>query len=254
MRLTAAEQLLQELGVTEPGGIDLEVIAFHTGARVRYRALRGCEAYIVGYGQAAIITVNTESTLPRRRFSIAHELGHWRHHRGQVLVCRVEDPQLPTLLSPERLANTFAADLLMPRYLFDPLARQGNKLTFQIVADLAATFHTSQTATAIRLIESGQFPALLVCHAMQKMKWFRRAPQVPDHWFPNSELHVDSPAFATLFGHKPSDPKPRTVKASAWFDEWDAPLYDLQEQTIQIGDEILTLLLLNDPNMLKERG
>lgn len=254
MGLTAAEQILQTLGVTEPDEIDLEAIAFDTGARVRYHALGGCEAYISGYRNAAIITVNIQSALPRRRFSIAHELGHWHHHRGQILVCRVEEPQLSTAPWTERTANGFAADLLMPRYLFDPLAQQQNKLTFQTVADLASTFHTSQTATAIRLIESNQFPAVLVCHTMRKMKWFKRALQVPDHWFPNSELHADSPAFEILFGGKNSNPKPRTVRASAWFDERDASRYDIYEQTIQIGDEILTLLLLNDPRMLEARG
>ncbi|WP_236858334.1 ImmA/IrrE family metallo-endopeptidase [Cereibacter sphaeroides] len=39
----------------------------------------------------AIITVNSRSPAARQRFSIAHELGHWHHHRGQCLMCRVED-------------------------------------------------------------------------------------------------------------------------------------------------------------------
>lgn len=46
--LSPAEQLLQDLGVTEPKEIDLEAIAFHVNARIRYRPLDGCEACIVG--------------------------------------------------------------------------------------------------------------------------------------------------------------------------------------------------------------
>jgi hypothetical protein len=70
--VTSAERLLQELGVMEPGEIDLEAIAFHLGARVRYRPLDGCEARIIGSNDAAIITVNERSSYRRKRFSIAH--------------------------------------------------------------------------------------------------------------------------------------------------------------------------------------
>ena len=61
MALTAAERLLQDLGVSEPGEIDLEAIAYHLNARVQYKPLDGCEARIVGAGDRAIITVNNRS-------------------------------------------------------------------------------------------------------------------------------------------------------------------------------------------------
>ncbi len=65
---------------------------------------------------------------PRRRFTIAHELGHWVMHREgqQSLFCRraviapedgdfeaarAKRPELPAI---EREANAFAAELLMP--------------------------------------------------------------------------------------------------------------------------------------------
>ena len=46
--LTEAEQLLQELGITEPEEIDLEAIAYYVGATIKRRPLDGCEARIVG--------------------------------------------------------------------------------------------------------------------------------------------------------------------------------------------------------------
>ena len=80
--LTAPERLLQDLGVTDPDDIDLEAIAWTMGAEVRYRPLDGCEARILGRDDRAIITVNQRSAPRRRRFSLAHEIGHWTHHRG----------------------------------------------------------------------------------------------------------------------------------------------------------------------------
>ncbi len=253
MRLTAAECLLQELGITEPKEIDLDAIAFHVGARVRYRPLEGCEARIIGAADRAIITVNSGSIYARKRFSIAHELGHWHHHRGKCLVCRAEEYRPRDTLSPERVADGYAADLLLPNYLFRPLARQQPKLTFKAVSSLADAFTTSQTATAIRLVESDHTPSLLVCHGPKGRKWFAQAPSVPKRWFPQASLDAESFAFGVLFGGKPDDPIPRKIGADAWFDRREAERYELHEQTYRTGpDEILTLLTISDAKMLED--
>jgi len=254
MKVTVAERLLQELGITEPSEIDLEALAHHSGACVRFRPLDGCEARIIGHNDKAIITVNNRSPFRRRRFSIAHELGHWHHHRGKALVCRAEEFRPRDALSPERIADAYAADLLMPNYLFHPLARQQGKLNFKAVNALAEIFQTSQTATAIRLVESDHSPALLVCHGSQGRKWFTRAPTVPDKWFPRDTLDAESFAFGVLFGNKPDDPIPRRIGADAWFDRWEAERFEVHEQTMRTGtDEVLTLVLIGDQTMLQEQ-
>lgn len=137
--MTPAEALLQELGITEPGEIDLRAIAYHVGARVRFRALCGCEAHIIGSGARAVITVKEDGSARRKRFSIAHELGHWRYHRGKMLVCRVDEYRPRDAQSPEKVADGYAADLLMPRYLFVPRASSIERMSFDAVCRLAET-------------------------------------------------------------------------------------------------------------------
>ena len=252
-RLTPAERLLQELGITEPKEIDLEAIAFHLGARVRYHRLEGCEARIIGRKDAAIITIGEGCTPRRKRFSLAHEIGHWTHHNGQTLVCRVEESRPQDRMSPERVANAFAADLLMPRYLFAPAARAHPKLNFKTVDALAEVFKTSRTATAIRLVDGDHSPALLVCHSSQGHKWFTSAPSVPSRWFPKDTLDAESFAFGVLCGGNADDAMPRKIGAEAWFDRWEAANHEVHEQTIRTGeDEILTLILISDPRMLDD--
>lgn len=255
MALTPAEQLLQELGVTEPGEIDLPTIAFYVGAEVRYRPLDGCEARVFGVGARALITVNERSTYRRKRFSIAHELGHWRHHRGKTLICRAdENPAAFDPHSPERVADAYAADLLMPRYLFNPIAvAQAGKLSWKMVKALADVFETSMPATAIRLVELDHTPALLVCHGPNGIKWFRRSRSVPTHWYPQRGLDADSSAFRVLFGKAPDDPHGRKIGADAWFDRRFADRYEMLEQTIRSGpNEVMTLLTIIDDSMLDE--
>jgi hypothetical protein len=253
--VTAAERLLQELGVTEPDEIDLEAIAYHVGASVRFCPLDGCEARIIGRGDSAIITVNERSPYRRKRFSIAHELGHWVHDRGRAMVCRAEEYRPRDPMSPERIADGYAADLLMPHYLFRPIARGYAKLNFKTVDAVAGIFNTSRTATAIRLVDGDHSPALLVCHGSRGRKWFSRAPSVPDRWFPKDTPDVESFAFGVLHGRSGDDPMPRKIGADAWFDLWDASDCELQEQSIRTGDdEILTLLSISDSRMLEERS
>ena len=251
---TPAEIVLRQLGITEPQEIDLEAIAWHLGARIRYRPLERCEARILGSGDRAVITVNARSSRRRKRFSIGHELGHWHHHRGHMLFCQKEDIGRAAFrgLSPERVADRFASDLLMPDYLFRPIARRFPRFDFGAVEKIADNFDTSRTATAIRLVEAKYFVGCVVCHGPQGRKWFTLSPEVPDRWFPRQDLSSESFAFNILFGSAEEDRFPRKVGANAWFDRWEAERYEVHEQTIRVGDaEILTLVRIDDPAMLQ---
>lgn len=250
-KLTAAEELLCSLGVTEPKDIDLEAIAYHVNATVRYRPLDGCEARIVGTNTKAIITVKEDSHPRRKRFSIAHELGHWHHHRGKCLVCRAEDFAPRRQVSPEQTADRFAADLLLPSYLFRPLALSQKRLDFPSIRQLADEFDVSITATAIRMVETDLAPLMLICHTKQGRKWFARSRSVPEHWFPQEQLDSESYAFDVQFGTGPEPRMPRKIGADAWFDRGGADRYELQEQTMRVGQgETLTLLTFTDNRML----
>ena len=251
----AAEQILQALGIEEPGEIDLEAIAWHMGVTVRYRPLDGCEARIIGNGTRAIATINERSAWKRQRFSLAHELGHWKYHRGRILVCRADDIAQHNghAVATEKAADGFAADLLMPRYLFESVARACPKLTFQTVREIGRIFQTSRPATAIRLLDCGCFPALVICHGRNGRRWFARSPDIPTRWFPREDLDPESFAFGILFGGKPDDVMPRKIGADAWFDRREANGFEIREQTIRSGnDEILTLVLIEDEAMLEE--
>ena len=255
--LGPAEQLLQDLGISDPRDIDLEAIAFDQGAVVKYQSLKGCEARIVGYGDRGIITIDPGNDPFRVRFSIGHELGHWHRHRGRSLMCRSDEIGNPRRKpqDPERVADSYAADLLMPRYLFDPLARQYDHLTVQAVRELGDLFDTSLTATAIRLIESRHSPAILICHGRQGRKWFARSPDVPERWFPQEQLDPESFASDLLFGPGDEQAHPRLIGADAWFDRPEAHRYELHEQSVRTADdEILTILRLNNADMLEDWG
>ena len=124
-----------------------------------------------------------------------HELGHWIHDRGTAaFACDAETVSGPwdELLNLEARANRYAANLLLPTKMFTPRAAR-RPMLFQTVRALATTFETSITATAIRLVEHGAFPAMLVCNDKTGRRWFVRGPEVPPGLWP-----VDIPGRNTI--------------------------------------------------------
>jgi Zn-dependent peptidase ImmA (M78 family) len=65
-----------------------------------------------------VIVVNGAEPETRRRFTIAHELGHWIcqciEGIAEPVMCRDNDLSTATNRAREREANVFAAELLMP--------------------------------------------------------------------------------------------------------------------------------------------
>ena len=221
------------------------MIAWTRGAAVEYRPLDGCDASIVGSRTKAVIAVNTRSSPERQRFSIGHELGHWHHHRGQILFCGKKDVENPAddALNPERHADDFASDLILPFYLLRPRLLKIKRVTLAGARDLAGEFRASLTATLIKIATADRFPIIVVCYGKKKRRWFRRSSLVPGWWFPQDRLDPDSFAADMLFNGASELNRPSKVGADAWFDFRNCDRFDVEEQSFMLpGEEVLTVL------------
>lgn len=254
MSLTFAEQLLQGYGIEQPEEIDLEAIAFDQGATVRYGVLNTCEARIVGHGFTAIITIKKDAHPDRKRFSLGHELGHWIQDKGTVsLSCGRGDigPQRTAAGSAESLANAFASQILMPDYLFRPLSAK-RPLTFETAEDLRLRFHSSLTATAIKLVKMGHAPGMVVCHKEGRLSWAVPGPDVPRVLQPCQELDSDSQAYDLWKGQATAS-KPQLQSADTWIDCEAAEDYELIEHSILVAPGItVSLLSWKDEAQIRE--
>jgi len=241
-----AENFLYSLGITHAHEIDIEAIAWAAGARVRDGRLASCEARIIGFQDQAIITVRGVGDWRRRRFSIAHELGHWHYHRGRSSLCRPSEIGNPASNnSVERQADNYAADLLMPSYIFKELMGHSSPCSFEIIDDLSEQFSTSRVATALRYVYLTQLPCILICHDAKGRRWFQRSRMASDRWFPRSELDANSHALEVLLKRTRQN-RPLKIGAQAWFDRRDAERhYVFEHSRASFGDEILTLVTLS---------
>lgn len=244
-------EILAELGVRDPEDLDIEAIAQHCGATIRYKPLSGCEARIMGLGDVAIITINAASSLERKRFSGGHELGHWMRDRGtasfqcneQVFVREWSED------NPEKRANRFASDLLLPAKMFRPVSK-GLPVTFASVQQLADIFRMSLSATAIRLVEYGSYPAMLVCNGAGGRQWYVASSDVSGKLWP-----VDRPGPSTcaaeLLGCGNLVLRPRKIGADQWIKNFRADQYWVKEDAIPwVNQSVLSLVWWEDEGQL----
>ncbi len=98
------------------------------------------------------IWLNGGEVAARRRFTLAHELGHWvcQHLEGKAapFYCRSKDVAPDTDQALEREANVFAAELLMP----EPAVRAVFSGSVEVTAE---AFGVSEEAMHWRLFNVG---------------------------------------------------------------------------------------------------
>jgi Zn-dependent peptidase ImmA (M78 family) len=236
-----ARRLLLRLGMTAPELIDVETVAKELGAMLRFRPLDNCAAFIVGRNERAVIVVDERSGMERRRFSVAHEIGHWIFDRSESagsLSCDAHDMrEFGVPGTREARANRFAANLLMPSFLFGP-ASVGRPITFETVADLAEQFRTSRTSVAVRLVKRSPRPAILVYSNVSNPGWSISAPNTPPS-ASKAAANIGAVAYDLMQGRRHA-PGPIEVNARCWFDEGNGKVW---EQSIETGrGHVLTIL------------
>lgn len=253
MRIYKPLQLLEELGITEPHEIDLEAIAAFVGATIIVEPLQGTEARLVGTGDKAIITVNSNSSEQRQRFSIGHELGHWMHDRGRAKFECGERVQAANYYGtdPESLANAYATELLLPAFMFRPRLAKQNP-TLDTVRELSSIFRTSITATASRVVELGAWPSMLVCSARDRRVWFKASAEVPRKLWPHPQLTDDTLAYGLLRDPNTLEATDE-VDADAWIDHPNAGDYAIVEGSVKVTPDLaLSLLWWKDQSQLDD--
>lgn len=137
----AANHVLRRFAITRPP-VPVEDIAKAIGLRIERVPAPGWTGAIDSRVEPPIVWVDSVDAAVRQRFTIAHELGHlFLHPLGQLF----RDGTFAGT-QQERDANDFAAAMLMPLWLVEPVLRSTQRKT-----TLASMFHVSQAAMDIQL-------------------------------------------------------------------------------------------------------
>ena len=197
------------------------------------------------------IFVNPKARAERRRFTVAHEFGHFVLHRAMqpTFNCDKESVYsgIDALKQIEREADDFAANLLMPGNMLRD--RIGDKrIDIHMLGDLAKEFGVSLEAMCIRLVKYTEQRAVLVYwdHGFLKYQW-------PSGEAKRTRVRLrktcdpQEPLIGTLAADDEVEQEWDGVEmpASAWCSS-EAPDIRLRElkHTYTDGNRVLSLLML----------
>ncbi|MBM4286796.1 MAG: ImmA/IrrE family metallo-endopeptidase [Deltaproteobacteria bacterium] len=212
-----AAQIIRDLRIREPSEISIKDIAMNRGAFVRESILEGSEARLIRKGRKGIVTVNSGIREDgRKRFAIAHELGHFElHSTSQLIFCTEEDMLFWNEgKSQEIEANEFSACILMPEEMFSKRIKTGPP-NLKNVRDIAEQFRTTLTATALRYCQLSPEPCAVVVSRNGVIRWYRKSDSFDFHVKVGEKLSPDTYAYDFFDGvDLPSSPQ--KAPATAW--------------------------------------
>lgn len=240
-----AEEIIKNLQIRRPFEIQIKDIAMERGAFVRESILESSEARLIREGSVGIITVN--KSIPeegRKRFAIAHELGHFELHTvSQVILCAEKDMFVWNESKVQEIeANEFAASILMPKEIFAQYFEAGPP-NINIVKDLAGKFRTTLTATALRYVQLSSEPCAIAITKEGVIKWYKKSSSFDFHIKAGEKLSPNIDAFNSKEGEElPS--RPTKVPAAAWLAGAKDEEALIFEQSIVLGSYGIVLSLL----------
>jgi Zn-dependent peptidase ImmA (M78 family) len=217
LAILKASTIIQNLQIRHPSEINIKEISMECGAYVRERNIDGAEAWLVRKDNRAIITVNSKlHEKGRKRFAIAHELGHFElHSDSQLIICSDEDMYAWNQIKSQEIeANEFASSILMPKNIF-PHYMKKEIPNMDRVSELSGEFGTTLTATAIRYAQLSPEPCAVAVSRNCTLKWYKKSDSFGLHLKVGEKLSPDTYAF-DFYAGKELPTKPRKVPANDW--------------------------------------
>ena len=148
------EEIVTTLSNSESSVVDIEGLIKSNGIEILREEMEyGMSGYIEKRESGWVIGINKYDSTLRRRFTLAHEFGHYILHRNRInnkhedYILLRDNEYTPM----EREANEFAAELLMPENKFRNCVNEG----ITKIKDLAQEFQVSATAIRYRAYKLG---------------------------------------------------------------------------------------------------
>ena len=218
----AANDVLDGLMVGAPEEIHLETLAWIGGRRLKIieGPLAGAEGRLVAGENGGVIRIRAGMvSAGRKRFTIAHEIGHRVLHGLGAVTDTLRNLRTWTKGSKETEANVFASELLMPERLFKPMvAKQNPSLAF--IDHLADVFRTSRQASAIRFIQTTNEPCAFVLTRHGRCEWSLKSDSF-EFFIRDGAPHRYTGVSEMLRGKTGIPGGPAQTPAGAWLQEQD---------------------------------
>lgn len=205
----------------------------------------------VDNGGSGETTFSSDTTTRRRqRFSVAHELGHYKFkshcdHALQGALLSGHNPNAASyLFIREGQANEFATELLLPYPLLKPLLEtlDFKNEFFQSVENIADQFDASMTATLKRIATILDIPVIAI-HFAPDAKAHQLPSYSPEYksakfFFERGRTIPDNTCAANMFDGKTSATRGRKAypDSSIWFPNRKGDDFKVVEWALNLGN------------------
>jgi Zn-dependent peptidase ImmA (M78 family) len=259
---TQAREKLEDLGISSLP-IKPREIAGHFDIHFEEETLRSIDGNLARCEQTYLITVPSHLRESRKRFSGAHELGHF-FIQGHMEIfirnygCPNSDLSFNTDDPFELEANAFAAELLMPSNLIRPFLHEDSPL--ESVVTISEECETSLHSSAIQYTRLAPKNVALVhskdneiqyCFLSDSLKgicnsiWYSRPTE-------GDSVPRDSATFSLNGSTRSNGEASKIGSFKSWFPDSKVD-EDVYEEAKQIGSfGTLTLLTLNQKSTTSE--
>jgi len=167
---TQAKLLLKEIGYHEITEIPMDILVASLGATLIETPMQNADGKIIRGKSKTLIKINANIPYPeKKRFTIAHELGHLLmhkkleiHHENSNTLNWFQNTEQQAIRGKQEWeANDFASELLMPEDLFRSECFQ-KPFNPQLIQTLAKRFKTSITSVIFRYLKLDMHPIFIV--------------------------------------------------------------------------------------------
>jgi hypothetical protein len=247
-----AKALQRRLGVTYARQIDIDEVADRMSVQIVDAPLEGALAQLIVNGRSARILLSTRLRDPaRRRFAIAHELGHYVLSHPSMALAEFGEPRPCPASSNieacdvEREADSFALELLMPAAEVDALC-EGRDPDLSLAGRLAFAATVPTEHAAVRIVERSDrvCAAVLTVPAgissVTASELFARAFECPLTSSLPESAALDPRALASQIREGSVPRRSTAMPTQAWL---GVPRPPLLESSVALDDgSILTML------------
>lgn len=201
---------------------DLSALADRLGVKIREVESEGFEGALLRIPNrpAGIVAIKASIREPgRKRFTIAHELGHYiLPGHGEInCVCKSRDIESwgRGIPSQEVDANRFASELLIPLAQAATLVRQASA-TVAVAKKISSKYQTSLTAAVVKCVDVTEEQCALVVSDGGIIQWWRAGPQFR-HYIKGKGTEVSIESLArNLFDGTEEREQDGAVPADSW--------------------------------------
>ncbi|RZT92376.1 uncharacterized protein DUF955 [Ancylomarina subtilis] len=225
----AAKKIINEFGLENPQDFSIEELIYARDIIFEEKKILNSDGRIVFGKSKTKISINSEIKYSgRRRFTLAHELGHFELHHNENT--HLEDNTLTLDYfkygGQEYEANQFAVELLMPSASFVSFTK-GKQFSPDLLREIAEHFQTSLTSATFRYLEIGQHPiSLFHCRDKKVIYWknspdyYRRIKDITKLQPPTDSVAMEFFNDGTIYREEDSA---QEIYKSTWFetDEYD---------------------------------